>query len=359
MPNRPALEIFPQHRTRMLRASVVAVLLLCLGVHAQESAIQTAPPVTITLGQKMTFLPLLPETEARSEYPLTIRAEADEHGLYLVFDLEGAVLAELSRIGSPFYIDLHFDLRNEAERTTDTRATRFRVVGRFDEGQMAVERTVSDAKGENLKTETKLDAEARLSFLRSGTPRVSLFLSRKEIGDHPWKLGEAGQSLPFDVFVHFADFDRSGALELVDEGEEAEGSPKEELTAELGEPGKQVYPDWHTFVMVRGLNNPHANTITTGSMNSLQLHNFSLGDLTESLRAIGQTKAKDDISRRAESVALMTILNAEVRGGVLMACEHQDESVREGAKRVITSHAFGGVDGGVSVPRSGPDTAGQ
>lgn len=359
MPNRRPLEIPALHRTRLLEASVLAVMLFCLGASAEEPAKQTPPPVTMALGQKMLFLPLLPESEARSEYPLTMRAEADEHGLYLVFDLEGMVLSELSRTGSPFYIDLHFDLRNEAERTTATRATRFRIVGRFDEGQMAVERTVSDAKGENLKTKTKLDAEARLSFLRSGTPRVSLFMSREEIGDHPWKIGEKGQFLPFDVFVHLADFDRSGVLELVDEGESVDGSAKEELTAEPSEPGQQVYPDWHTFVMVRGLNDPQAQTIPTGALNSLQLHKFSLKDLTLSLRAIGQASAKDDITRRSNSVALMTILDAEVRGGVLMAREHRDDSVRQGAEWVIESHAFGGVDGGVSAQSGGLNTAGK
>lgn len=307
----------------------------------------------------MALLPMLPQSEPRAEYPLTIRAEADEHGLYLVFDLEGVVLDELSRSGSPFYIDLHFDLRKKAERTTNTRATRFRVVGRFDEGQMAVERTESDENGENLKTETKLDAEARLSVLRSGTARVSLFLSRKEIDARPWKIGESGQLLPFDGFVHFADFDRSGTLELVDDDEDAEGNKKDELTAERGEPGKQIYPDWHTFVMVRGLNDPAAQTIPTESMNALLLHKFSLDDLAESLSAIGQADAKDDIARRAESVALMTILNAEVRGGLLIAREHKDESVREGAKRVIAVQSHADVSCGEEMPDDGSNTAGQ
>jgi len=359
MPNRLLPEISPLRQTCLLAFCVVAGSLLCLEVSAQESAKQAPVPVTLSLGQKMRLLPLLPESEPRAEYPLTIRAEADEHGLYLVFDLQDVVLSELSRTGSPFYIDLHFDLCNKTEKTGVKRGTRFRLVGRFDEGQMAVERTVSDDKGENLKTESQLDAEARLSFLRSGTPRVSLFLGRKEIGEHPWKIGEAGQAIAFDVYAHFANIDRSETLQLVDDGEDVDGSEKEKLTAEPGEPGQQVYPEWHSFGIVRGLNDPNAHTISTATMNCLLLRKFSLDDLTKSLSAIGKTSAEDDIARRAESVALMTILNAEVRGGLIMAREHQDESVREGAKRVTAAQSFAGLSGGTAAPSSESDTAGQ
>lgn len=335
----------------------MAFSLLCLSSPGQDAASPAPTPVKISLGQKMLLLPLLPQTEARAEYPLAMRAEADEHGLYLMFDLEGVVLSELSRAGSPFYIDLQLDLSKDSEKNTGQRSTRFRVVGRFDEGQMAVERTISDEKGEDLQTVSKLDADARLSMLRSGTPRVSLFIGRKEVGDHPWKIGETDQELAFDVFVHFADFDPSVVLETPDD--DGEGDVKKELTAEPKEPGQQVYPDWHKFVMVRGMNTPCAHTIPTTSMNSLLLHPFSLDDLTVSLRAIGETNAEDDIVRRAESVALMTILNAEVRGGLLMAREHREESVRKGAEKVIAAHAFGSVDDGSTISGEGSDTAGK
>ena len=173
---------------------------------SQDSVKSDQSPAVVNLGQKIQLLPFLPKEAKRAEYPITMRAEADEHGLYLVFDLEGVVLQELSRVGSPFYIDLFLDFRNEESRGSQGVATLLRIVGRFDDGQMAVERISRNKDGKEVKAERKIDAEARLSLLRSGSPRVSLFVGREEIGDHPWRVGDSGQDLPIDVIAHFADF---------------------------------------------------------------------------------------------------------------------------------------------------------
>ena len=106
-------------------------------------------------------------------------------------------------------------------------------------------------------------------------------------------------------------------------------------------PGEPVYPEWHRFVFVRNTADIDSIERSPENFGRILLHKFQLADLPNCLRSIGEVSAEDDYQRRAESAALMTILDPELRGGVFIAREHQDEAVRVGARRVLACEVLG------------------
>ncbi|QQL44022.1 hypothetical protein [Sulfuriroseicoccus oceanibius] len=302
--------------------------------HAQMAA---AVPVELFLGQKIELLPLLPEGERRNESPVTMRVEADEQGLYVVFDLVDVVLAELDTTGSPFYIDLSLDLRGDDVRGKNGKAMVVRLVGRLDAGQMAVQFSeVPESDDAPLKVTSTKAAKARLSMMREGYPRVSLFVPKSAFRGHPWDLTAQDSTVPMCGILRLAKLNPAVVSSI-----EMDGEGLEHPVQAQNEPGQPVYPDWNAFVINRSAEHTDRDGwLSACGLNTLHLKKIDAASLADALHGAGSAPDADDRVRRARAIAFAAVLDPELRGAIVMATEHSSKAVQEGARLVMEQESF-------------------